>query len=112
MPLIHFLKEQRKTFIVLKMHKRKFFIITFILGPFFILHPAYSQMDVEKATRETDRLGREEIEEKLRKIPEKPAEVKPEEEAPVKKEEQKFFIKKINLVGCESFPPPKIFLLQ
>lgn len=77
-----------------------FFFITFLF-PRLI----YSQ-DVEKATRETDQLGREKkkIEEELKKVPEKPI-IKKAEEAPKKETEQKFFIKKIDLVGCESFSP-------
>jgi hemolysin activation/secretion protein len=80
-------------------------IVIFLIFTLFSL-AAYSQIDVEKATRETDRLGqKEKIEEKLRQPPsEKPPEIKPPE-APVAKEEQKFFVKKINLEGCETFSP-------
>lgn len=76
-------------------------IILFIL----IVNPLYSQVDIEKATREADRLLREDAEEELREIPEKPTILKPEEALPPIKKEEKFFIKKIDLVGCESFPP-------
>lgn len=67
----------------------------------------YSQADVEKATRETDRLGRqeEEMERRFRRPPpQKPAPPQAEVAAPAKKEE-KFFIKKINLTGTEHFLP-------
>jgi len=69
-------------------------------------YPVYSQIDVERATREVDRLGRdeEEIEKRMRRAPTKPAEIKIER-APAAKEGKTFFIKKINLAGTESFPP-------
>lgn len=79
----------------------------FIFIIVFIAQPLYSQIDIEKATRETDRLGRQEqeIQRKLRRAPEeRPVEVKPQEVLP-EKEEKKFFIKKIKLSGCESFSP-------
>lgn len=84
---------------------RKVFLKTLIFV--FIAQPLYSQIDVEKATRETDRLGRQEelLKQQLRKpAEEKPVEVKPQEALP-EKEEKKFFIKKIKLSGCESFSP-------
>ncbi len=78
------------------------------LGFLLSLQPLYaqtSQSDVEKATRETDRFGgREAIEEELR-TPPKAAEIKPSEPlVRAKEEEKKFLIKKIDLVGCETFP--------
>ena len=91
--------------------KKIFFKIVLIL-PFlvflaFFSRPVYSQ-DIEGATREVDRLGREkeELEGQLRRPPKKTTEVKVEQ-LPAKKEEEeeKFFIRKIKLVGCESFPP-------
>jgi len=88
------------------------FILFFLFLNFTQL--IYSQPDIETATRETDRLMRQEEELKrlLRPVPKKPAEIKTEEEI-VKKEEKKFFIKKINLVGCESFPLEEFsFLLE
>jgi hemolysin activation/secretion protein len=86
------------------MDKKKSRIII-LIAFVFISAPLYSQTDVEQATRETDILRqKEKIEEELKKIPEKPEEVIPKK-IPPKKEEEKFFIKKINLVGCESFPP-------
>lgn len=83
-----------------------FFLFLYIL---LIARPVYPQSEIEKATREIDRLRRkEEIEKKL----ERPAERAPEEkpaEAPPKKEEQRLSIKKINLVGCESFLPDDFY---
>lgn len=62
----------------------------------------YPQTDVEKATRETDIQSRQEkIQEKLKQIPEKLPEPKAKE-IPATKEEEKFFIKKIRLEGCET----------
>jgi hemolysin activation/secretion protein len=84
--------------------KGLFKLIVFFI-PLFITRPLYSQGGIERATREVDRLGGEKVEEKLERAPQKPAEIKKEEEAPVKKGEKTFFIKKINLVGCESFSP-------
>ena len=69
---------------------------------------SYAQTpDASRATRETDRFGREmqkRAERELRKVPEQPAKPKAEEEKP-KEGEQKFFVKKIELAGCESYPP-------
>jgi len=59
------------------------------------------------ATRESDRFGHEQekrAERELRKAPEKPSKPKVETETP-KPGEQAFFVKKITLVGCESYPP-------
>lgn len=76
-----------------------------ILGlPFLFVAFLCAQTDVEKATRETDRTVPKNIEEKLRRTPEKPLALT-SPETPVKKEEQKFFIKEIKLAGCESFSP-------
>lgn len=80
------------------------FVALFSLG---FVHSAYcqSRTDVERATRETDLMGQqqEKIEEKLRRVPKKPAEITPKD-VPVPKDEKRFLVKKINLVGCESFP--------
>lgn len=83
------------------------FFLSIILLSSFLPKSVYSQtgMDIERATRETDRLDREQIEERLRKIPEKPVEIRPEETLPEEKEEEKFFIRRIDLVGCENFSP-------
>ncbi len=80
-------------------------ICKFIIGIIIVELPlvCYSQVDVEKATREVDRPMRKELEEKLRTLPQKIPEVKKEEEKVV--EGPKFFVKKIKLVGCESFSP-------
>ena len=79
----------------------------------FITHPLYSQLDIERATRETDRFGREE--EELRRIEEpikKPIERK-KEKVTVLKAEQKIFIKKVNLAGTETlYPEDFYFLIQ
>ena len=69
---------------------------------------AYAQPpDASRATRESDRFSSEEqrrVESQLKRIPPRPVPPKVEEEKP-KAGEQKFFAKKITLVGCESFPP-------
>lgn len=67
-----------------------------------VLYSQESPTEIEKATRETDRFGRREtIEEQLR-TPPKSAEIK--RGAVAEGEEEKgFFIKKIEMVGCESF---------
>lgn len=84
---------------------KRLFTVIFLFIFVSIASPLYSQLDVEKATRQTDRLGRKEIEEKLKRPPtEKPSVEKPVVALP-KKEEIKFFAKKITLLGCESFSP-------
>lgn len=63
--------------------------------------------DVSRATRESDRFGTEterRVEREMRRVPQKPATPKTEEEKP-RAGEQKFFVKKINLVGCETALP-------
>lgn len=81
------------------------------IAPLFILilicAPVYSDVDLDKATRQTDTINEQQkIEEKLKTVPAPPAELK-KEETPVitEKEEKKFLIKKIILVGAESYPP-------
>lgn len=76
----------------------------------FIYSPLYAQVNVERATREVDRLGRDEevLERRLRATPQKSVEIKIEEAAASKEGEQAFFVKSINLIGCESVSP-KIF---
>jgi len=80
---------------------RLFLQATSFLSILLVVQPLYAQTSVESATRETDILSRQDKElEKLQEIPEKPPE--PKVKMPVAKEgEEKFFIKKINLVGCE-----------
>jgi hemolysin activation/secretion protein len=80
------------------------------IGVFFTSY-SYAQPpqppDVSRATRETDRFGGEterRVQKELRRVPQKPAEPKVEEEKP-KAGEQKFFVKKINLIGCETALP-------
>ena len=88
--------------------REDFFRIFIFVISVFATQPLYSQIDVERATRETDRLGRQDIEPKLRRpLEEKAVKAKPPEILP-EKEEKKFFIKKIKLSGCESFNP-KVF---
>lgn len=65
---------------------------------------AYAQPDASRATSEMDRFRSREMERKLQKIPPKTPEPTVKE-APVVKDERKFFVKKIILVGCETFPP-------
>jgi hemolysin activation/secretion protein len=72
---------------------------------FSIPSPLYPQSQIEKSTRELDRLGKKEaVEEQLRKIPEKPSLLKPEEAA-AREGEKRFFVKRIELSGCESVSP-------
>lgn len=89
------------------MNKNTFYLlrITSFLACLAITQPLYSQQAVERATRETDILSRpDRYEEKLRSVPEKPAEPKLKELPEPKEGEEKFFVKKINLVGCEFIP--------
>lgn len=86
-------------------------LLLYLLMGFFVIIiagiPAYSQPDASRATRESDRFGAEkekQVERELRRVPPPPPKPKVTEEGP-KEGEQQFFIKKINLVGCESFPP-------
>jgi hemolysin activation/secretion protein len=83
-------------------HTLKSTIITAIVAAISI--SAYAQIDTERAVREVDRPIREEVEKKLRVPPEKPPEIKVEEERKIP-EGPKFFVKKIELVGMESFSP-------
>lgn len=74
-----------------------------------ILPPLYSQ-DFERTTHAIDVMGaqeKEKAERELREVPPKPQIAELEETAAPKeeKEEEKFFIKKINLAGCVSFTP-------
>jgi hemolysin activation/secretion protein len=96
-------------FYIMIIYKVIKYILPIIISiPFLISFPQfiYSQvaLDVDRATRETDRFIKEQeiIEEKLKTIPEKlPV---PELPEPAKKEgERGFFLKKINLAGVESF---------
>ncbi len=68
-------------------------------------YPLYAseQSAADRASRETDIFRPEDIEKKLRTTPRKPEEIEPKKITP-SKEEQKFFIKKVILSGCESFP--------
>ena len=86
-------------------------IIAFIgmlMGGGVFFNPfVYAQVlpqDVEKATRETDRPIRQEVEEKLKRPPEKLPEIKEEEEE-LPPEGPTFFIKTIRLDGVESLSP-------
>lgn len=66
-----------------------------------------AQVDASRATRETDRFAQEkekQVERELRRVPQKPSIPEVKEEKP-KPGEQKFFVKKIRLEGCETFPP-------
>lgn len=84
-----------------------FFKGVFSLAIFLsITNPLYSQSDIERTSRQSERFGREEIMKEFEKIPE--AQIK---EAPAKRisseSEEKFLVKKINLVGAETVPPEK-----
>ncbi|MFQ5952159.1 MAG: ShlB/FhaC/HecB family hemolysin secretion/activation protein [Candidatus Omnitrophota bacterium] len=63
------------------------------------------QTDVDRATTQVDRTISEEAEKKLKVKVKKPPEIKEEEEEEEKPEGPKFFVRKIKLVGTESFPP-------
>lgn len=86
--------------------------LTVILYGSLLLIPqiSYAQTpppDANRATRESDQFGAEkerQVQRELRRIPQKPASPKVEEEKP-KPGEKKFFVKIIKLSGCESFPP-------
>ena len=60
--------------------------------------------DVGRATREGDRFQKEAIEKKMQRVPRKPPVLEEMEKPVVSKEEKKFFIKKVILLGCESVP--------
>lgn len=82
-------------------------IVILFSGFLFLCQPVYAQVNpsaVERATREVDQLNREDREklEKLKTIPEKPSKPAPSVE-PIKKEEQKFYVKKVVLAGCETY---------
>lgn len=76
----------------------------------FLLSPplSYAQSNIDQASRETDRLGREGLKDALPPFPETPPEIEMEK-PPVQEGETKFFIKKINLAGCESFPAEEFY---
>jgi len=77
-------------------------IVTIIwLGVLSFYRTAYPQI-IDRATREADRPIREDVEKKLRVIPKKPPKIEEEEEKKI--EGPTFFVTKILLVGCESFP--------
>jgi len=70
----------------------------------------FSAVDVERATRSTDVLDiGKKVKEKFKTYPEKPTGL--ETTRPIeKKEEKKFFVKSIKLIGYESFPPEDFYL--
>ena len=83
-----------------------YIIIGFLWSIIFACSPSYAQIDASRATRESDRFGNEaekRVEKELRRVPQKQAEPILETEKP-KEGEQKFLVRKIELVGCESFP--------
>jgi len=65
----------------------------------------YGQVDFSRGTRETDRFSNKdkEIEKKIRTLPKRP--MIEMEKSVVGLEEQKFFVKKIDLAGCVSLSP-------
>lgn len=82
---------------------RVFLILALVL---YLPQFCFSQSAVEKATSEVDRLGNRDIEKLMRRKALPPQEqvsepVKPE----VSTEEEHFLATKIELVGCETFPP-------
>ena len=89
--------------------------LIFVLSLLWLSSPAFSQPNpppnLERATRETDRLKGEDISKRLLTAPSKPKKMVEEETPPVAPEEKKFFVKKIYLSGCESFLPEDFALL-
>lgn len=87
------------------MKLKKICVFISILGIIVPIYasPSYAQDDADRALREVDRPFREEAEKELWEIPKAPPKIK-EEERPVTKGPT-FFVKKIKLIGCESFPP-------
>lgn len=76
---------------------------------FFTFSSLYAQQPpqtrIESATRESDVLtDSQQYQKQLKRVPQKPPEIKPQETEPVA-EEEKFVVEKINLIGCETFPP-------
>lgn len=83
------------------MPRQQNILLLLFLSIFLLPVCIYAQSGVEQATRETDILSRQgKIQEKLLTPPREPSKPKIKEKPPVETEE-KFFIKKINLVGCE-----------
>ncbi|MFC1675258.1 ShlB/FhaC/HecB family hemolysin secretion/activation protein [Candidatus Omnitrophota bacterium] len=76
-------------------------IISFLLVSVCV----YAQTDVEQATRETDRFTLEDLEDQLKRHPTEESSKIGIEGVPLKKDKQKFFIRKIELIGAESFGP-------
>jgi len=79
-----------------------------ILGGILIVSPyafaASVEQRVESATRQSDVLtDSDQYQKKLRNIPKKPPEIKQKEEIPSPTEER-FYVEKIRLEGCVSFP--------
>lgn len=72
-----------------------------------IATPSYSQqqVDIDEATKEQDRTIREETVKKLKAPPRERPEIREEKEEEAKKEGLKFFVKRIELTGVESFSP-------
>lgn len=86
--------------------RRKTMKLASLLVVFVLMLPAsfaYSQPAPDQAVREADRAIRERVEKEMRVVPKAP-EIE-EEEKPEVPEGPKFFIKKIELVGVESFSP-------
>jgi hemolysin activation/secretion protein len=89
------------------MQRKVFLIILFTIFCCSLLYaqPPGGEVKIDQATREVDRFESEQkdkLEKTLRKPPKgEPTQEKPQKKAPVA-EGQKIFIKKINLVGCET----------
>jgi len=86
--------------------------VAFLCGCISVLSSAYSQSDIERATRETDRFPtKEQIEEKLMPPLKEKAPEEKSAEAVSSLTEERFFIRRIWLAGCESFSPNEFFRL-
>ena len=90
-------------------YKKYYYQAALLTAFFFTFSSLYAQQPpqtrIESATRESDVLtDSQQYQKQLKRVPQKPPEIKPQETEPVA-EEEKFVVEKINLIGCETFPP-------
>ncbi|MBU1726064.1 MAG: BamA/TamA family outer membrane protein [Candidatus Omnitrophica bacterium] len=85
---------------------RKICYFIFLAITFLFISPFAFAQNVDQATRETDLYKpRDKIAEELQQAPRETPEVIPEKPVVKKEGEKEFFVKKIELTGCESFSP-------